>query len=374
MRILICGGGGEEGSGVAKDLIQFYGSRISKIVVGDVDLDRANRTFGAAGSDKVSVQYLDISDHRQLVGAIKKVDIVINCVGPFFRWGAKVLKAAIEAGKDYLDIDDDSESTLEKLCLDDEARAAGVTAIIGLGSGPGSDNLLARHAAEKLDRVDEINIYWVVNGRLPGSRLAPKGAMLHAYYGIQKAGPQYINGKLMEMPPLSGATVVDFDPPVGRAEVVYFGHPEPVTLPRYIKGVKTVTNRGGILPSYQMRIIREAVDLGLTRDEPLEIAGAHISPIEYLYVLQRTFVPDQYPGEFPMSGIKIEVRGEKDGKPQEYIYGSSTKSMAGATAAPVAIGVLMIYDGDIKKKGVFAPEGCIDNFGKFMSELAKRSI
>jgi saccharopine dehydrogenase-like NADP-dependent oxidoreductase len=64
----------------------------------------------------------------------------------------------------------------------------------------------------------------------------------------------------------------------------------------------------------------------------------------------------------------------KNGKPHEYIYGGATTSMAKATAAPAAIGALMIYEGDIKKKGVFAPEGCIDNFRKFMTELKKRGI
>ena len=82
----------------------------------------------------------------------------------------------------------------------------------------------------------------------------------------------------------------------------------------------------------------------------------------------------EYSGDCNMSWIKIEVRGEKDGKPQEYIYGGSTKSLPTATSAPTSIGVHMIDDGDIKKKGVFAPEGCIDDFGKFMTELKKREI
>lgn len=374
MRILICGGGGEEGSAAAKDLIQFYGDRISKLVLGDIDLDKVNRTVAAIGSDKVSACYLDITNYQALLKATKEADIVLNYVGPFYRWRTKVLKAAIEAKRNYIDIDDDTESTLEKLDLDEEARAAGITAIVGLGSGPGSDNLLAKHAAEKLDRVDEINIYWVVNQRFASSRLIPKGVMLHICRGIQKAGPQYIDGKFVEMPPLSGATWVDFDPPVGRAEVCYFAHPEAVTLPRYIKGLKRATNRGGMLPDFQMRRLREAVDLGLTRDEPIEVEGKLISPTDFLSALQNTIIPDEYSGEFPMSGIKIEVRGEKDGEPQEYIYGGSTKSIARATAGPAAIGVLMFHDGDIKKKGVFAPEGCIDDFGKFMTELKKRSI
>ena len=374
MRILVCGGGGEEGTYFVQDLLKFYGDEVSKVILCDKSLDKLNRAVAVIGSGKVSIQSLDISDHEALVKGMKDVDIVLNYVGPFYRWGTKVLKAAIEAKKHYIDIDDDSESTLAKLDLDEEARAAGITAIVGLGSGPGSDNLLARHGAEKLDRVDEINIYWVANIRFSGSRLLPKGVLAHCLNGIQRAGPQYIDGEFVNPPPLSGATWVDFDPPVGRAECVYFGHPEAVTLPRYIKGLRTATNRGGLIPDFYMRHIREAVDLGLTREEPIEVEGKLISPIDFMSALEDANPCTGYPGDSPMSGIKIVIRGEKGGAPQEYIYGGSTKSMARATAGPAAIGVLMIYEGDITKRGVFAPEGCIDNFTKFMTELEKRGI
>jgi saccharopine dehydrogenase-like NADP-dependent oxidoreductase len=373
MRILVCGGG-EEGTTFARDLLEFYGDRVSKIVIGDKNLENAKKAEAEIGSSKASVQRLDISDHKELVEAIKNVDLVMNYVGPFYRWGNKVLKAAIEAKKNYIDIDDDSESTLQCLDLDEEARAAGITAIIGLGSGPGADNLLARYGAEKLDRVDEINIYWVGNFRYLGSRLQPRAVYAHALNGIQKAGPQFINGEFVNPPPGSGATWVDFDAPIGRAECLYFAHPEAVTLPRYIKGLKTATNRGGLIPDFRMRRLREALDLGLAQEKPIEVEGKLVSPISFMCALEDAYPPPEYPGDNTGSAIKIEIRGMKNGKPHEYIYGGATTSMAKATAAPAAIGALMIYEGDIKKKGVFAPEGCIDNFRKFMSELKKRGI
>ena len=374
MRILNCGGSGEEGIFFTQDLLKFYGDKVSKVILCGRSQDKLNKAVVEIGSDKVTSQVLDINNHQEMVKAMKEVDLVLNYVGPFFRWGTKVLDAAIEAKKNYIDIDDDSESTLKKLDLDEKARAAGITAIVGLGSGPGSDNLLAKHAADKLDRTDEINIYWVANMRYLGSRLMPKAVITHSYNGIQKAGPQFIDGKFVSPPPLSGAAWVDFDPPVGRAECMYFGHPEAVTLPRYIKGLKRATNRGGLLPHYQMDRLREAVHLGLTRNEPIDVNGQPILPIDFMAALGDAFPPDEYVGGSAMSGIKIEVRGWKDGKPKEYIYGGSTTSMAYATAAPAAIGVCMLYDGDIKKKGVYAPEGCIDDFGKFMTELKKRGI
>jgi len=374
MRILVCGGSGEEGIFFARDLMKYYDDRVSEVIIAGRDLEKANKAVEIIGSKKASAKSLDISNTKELMHAIKEVDIVMNYVGPFFRWGTKVLEAAIEAGKNYIDIDDDSESTLLKLDLDEKAREAGITGIVGLGSGPGSDNILAKYGAEKLDQCDEINVYWVGNFRYEGSRLQPRAVLAHAYNGIQKAGPQYLNGEFVYPPPLSGATWVDFAPPVGRAECMYFGHPEAVTLPRYIKGLKTATNRGGLIPDFRMRRLREAVDLGLARSEPIEIQGKLVSPIDFLCALEDAYPPGEYPGDNAGSAIKIEIRGLKDGKPKEYIYGGATNSMAYATAAPASIGVFMFHDGDIKKKGVFAPEGIIDNFGKFMSELKKRKI
>ena len=57
-----------------------------------------------------------------------------------------MLRAAIRAGCHYVDVCDDWEPTLEMLALDTEARAAGVTAVIGLGASPGITNLLAVQA------------------------------------------------------------------------------------------------------------------------------------------------------------------------------------------------------------------------------------
>jgi len=374
MKVLIIGGAGEEGSSVAKDLLKFYPDKVSHIVLGDKNEAAAKRVIAEIGGNKVSSRVMDISDHKRMVKDMADVDMVMNYVGPFFRWGPRVLKAAIEAKRNYIDIDDDSESTLKKLDLDDEARAAGITAIVGLGSGPGSDNLLARHGAEKLDRADEINIYWVCSLRAASnSRVVTPAAFRHVHRGIETAGPQYMDGAFVNPAPLSGATWVDFNPPVGRAEVVYFGHPEAVTLPRYIPGLKRCTNKGGVIPGFEMRRLREAHDLGLTRDEPVDVLGHQISPIDFAVALENTFVPDECLGE-AISGIRIEIKGVKDGQPKEIVYQDSTSSLSGATAAPASIGLLMLYDGDIKKKGVFAPEGCIDDFKKFMTELNKREF
>lgn len=41
-----------------------------------------------------------------------------------------------------------------------EWAEAGVTAVLGLGSDPGISNILCKAVAERLDRIDRINLYW----------------------------------------------------------------------------------------------------------------------------------------------------------------------------------------------------------------------
>jgi hypothetical protein len=66
-----------------------------------------------------------------MVQAMSEVDVVMNCSGPYHLLGVKVLKAAIEAGKHFVDYCDDVAPTLEMLALSDQAKAKGITAIIG---------------------------------------------------------------------------------------------------------------------------------------------------------------------------------------------------------------------------------------------------
>src|SRR5690606_15578076 len=80
---------------------------------------------------------LDVTDGPALDAALRAADLVVNTVGPYFRFGPPILAAAIAAGCDYIDICDDPQPTIEMLELDARAKAAGVTALLGMGASPG---------------------------------------------------------------------------------------------------------------------------------------------------------------------------------------------------------------------------------------------
>jgi hypothetical protein len=79
-------------------------------------------------------------------------NVVASAIGPFSKYGVKVLKAAIEARVNFVDICDDPQPTIDELNLHDEAKQVAITAMIGMGNNPG---------VGKLDEVEGIEFIWV---------------------------------------------------------------------------------------------------------------------------------------------------------------------------------------------------------------------
>jgi saccharopine dehydrogenase-like NADP-dependent oxidoreductase len=321
-------------------------------------------------------QSVDVEDSRSLNKAMKDTDIVLSTVGPFYKYGATILKAAIRAGVDFLDINDDYDSSRDSLDLSNEAQKAGVTAIIGAGASPGVTNVLAKYGTEKLDRVDEINTLWCESATDPTG----SAAMTHWIHIISGSIPTYRNGRWVDVPGLSEPEIVDF-PVFGKAEVAYVGHAEPVTIPRFIENVQVVTNKGGLLPSSAMTFYRTMMDLGFGSDKEFRVREGVYVPMNELGVKIMRAMPHFAPETFqrlvngsPKLGIalKVNVTGEADGRKTRLSYGCAADVRL-LTSIPLSIAAIMVLNGDIRVKGVFAPEGAI-NTVEFLKELTKAGI
>jgi len=380
MRICVLGGAGHIGSGVVRALVKCAPD--AEVVIADKNLEEAKELVAELGG-KVSVQSVDADDSKSLIRVMKDVDVAISAIGPYYVYGVKVLKAAIDAKTNFVDIDDDYDATKACLDLHDEARKAGVTAIIGLGATPGLTNVLAKYGSEKLDKVDEIHTSWAWTAIDPFM-----GPAIIAHYFHASAGdvPTYRDGRWVEVSALSEQEVVEFPPPLREIEVFHVGHPEPVTIPRYIKGVKVVTNKGTVWPSFMAEATKVFADLGLIGLKEFTIKGVTM-PVRDVAVEFVMSIPELTPaktisalateaderyGECALEGVglKVKVKGESRGKTVCCSYGVACRSAIFCTALPAVIGALMIARNEVKERGVFAPEGVIDS-KKFLKEIAK---
>lgn len=368
MKIIVLGGFGIMGSSVCRDLIK--GADVEEVIIADRRIHKENLHESVKASNKVSTQIFDSADFQTLVEILKGNDVVINCVGPFYKFAIPTMKAAIEAGVNYLDIMDDYDATMASFNLDELARKAGISICIGFGSSPGFGNVVAKYAVDKLDQVDEIRLLWGFALNDP----AGPSVLAHMFHALQGEIPQYLDGKLVNVPGGSGGEeIVDFGEPYGKCPVYYLGHPEPITMPRYFKGVKTVVNKGCFLPLWVNGLFFDLIKHGFADREPVKVNGNPIVPEDFIVqVMQEGASFRRQVEEYTTAPLHVVVKGKERNKIVTYVYKSAGR-MAPGTAIPASICAQMLGRGEIKEKGVLPPEACIDPKA-FLGMFAKKGF
>ncbi|MCG6878020.1 MAG: saccharopine dehydrogenase NADP-binding domain-containing protein [Deltaproteobacteria bacterium] len=359
MRALIIGGVGGMGQGVARDLVKQ--EQVTDVILADLYPDPERLSKKLRENEKTKLVKMDVNDHEGMVRAFKDIDVVINTAGPFYKTAVPVAKAAVGAKVNYIDICDDYEGTeiLFESEIDKLAKDAGITVLTGMGSDPGTNNVLVKWYADRLDQVDEIYLYWVVSiAELAGA------AWDHSLHMTLGKIPQYIDGELVHVEGGTGEVAEQFLEPLGTCHVRYVGHPQPLTLPKYIKGVKNVIIKGALIPLWVDELIKEQKNTGFLGTEPVDIKGTKITPYDLALKLWES-IPEGRDNGPQSSGLKVIVKGERDGKKVVYTA-DMVGRMAPGTGLPASIASLMMDAGDVTVKGVVAPEGCIDP-NKFLS-------
>lgn len=379
MKIVVLGGAGHIGSRIVDEILRLSPS--AHVTIADIDEIKGQQIAKQMGVDFVKA---DVTRSGELLEILKGKDVVVNAVGPFYRFGVQVLKTALTAGISYVDINDDYDSTLEGLALDRIAREKGVTAIIGMGATPGITNVLASIGAEKMDEVEEIGTYWIWTAIDPTMGNAIIEHFFHAITGNVKV---FKNGNWVDEKALSEAETFDFPEPIGTWEVAIVGHPEPITIPRYIKA-KNVFNKGGIWPSELNEIAKVFAQLGLTGEGIVNLRGQQFKAIEIAVAIAMSLnqlVPAEelqntlakiYErlGDYSLMGmgLGVKIKGKKDDEGYVIEYGIAFKDSAQATALPCAVSALEIAKSEMPK-GVFPPEAKVVDLNKVISEVKKIS-
>jgi saccharopine dehydrogenase-like NADP-dependent oxidoreductase len=369
-RILVTGGAGEMGAYACRLLAAA--DEVAHVVIADRDLAKAEKLVADIGANS-SALGLDIADGEALAGALADVDLVLNCAGPFYRFGREVLNAAIDAGTDYLDICDDWEPTLEMLELDEAAREAGVTAVIGMGASPGTSNLLAVLAMDECDTVEKIYTSWRASAaHFPkahdGQEFADATAAIqHWVHNCTEPIKFWRDGGLVDGYGLEEMELTY--PGVGTDPVWICGHPEPLTLPRVRPEVRESLNvmsaRRGLMDAITAIALR-------VRGGELDVRQASEA------LLRSENVAGKGAGPSPSlpSNIFAIAEGTKDGKrvrvgAQALVQPEG--NMGEMTGIPLAVAALMSARGQVAKPGVHGPEGAIDP-KVFFQDLAQYAV
>lgn len=359
-----------------KDLVA---SGVEDVVVADLDLGRAEQLVGssAPGATPVAV---DATDHGALVGVLEGADVVANCAN--YAINTQVMNAAAAANVDYLDLGGLYRGTRRQLELHAEMEAAGILCLLGMGSTPGTMNVMAAHGAAMLDEVHEIHL------RCGGYDPEPPSAPLPAPYAIDTILDEFTlpgmvleNGLLQEVAPASHDERFDFPEPVGEQTAVLTLHSELATMPETFaeKGLRTCTFKVAFGEDFIARY-RLVAALGLASTEPVPTGdGAQVVPRALLKTLALGH-PQEFSGK-DIESLVVLLRGVRDGRSveirvEEISPPNDAYGVGGAdanTGIPPSVVAQMIARGTIKGVGALAPEQVVPP-EEYFAELKRRGI
>ena len=362
-RVLVLGGCGAVGRVAVRTLVGL--KEFEEVVIGDINYEQAKTLAEELGQGAVA-QKVDVLDSQSLKSAISGADLVLNCVGPFYKFVKPILQAVIEARVNYLDICDDVDVTAEILEWDEQAKEAGIICLLGMGSSPGVTNLLARYAYDHLlDETEAIDIYHAHGGE----PFEGEGVVGHRLHCMSIDIPMFLEGefkqvKFFEPEGIALREEVDFFK-IGRHRVYPYPHPETITLPRFLGGLKRVTNKGTVLPDEYYELIMELCRLGLASKESIEVKGCKITPYDFAlaYIIrERERILKETNFGSQKGCVMVVVSGKKQGRERKYIFSMASESQAlgEGTGIPAALGAVLVKRGKYQAQGVVPPEAGID--------------
>jgi short subunit dehydrogenase-like uncharacterized protein len=183
-----------------------------------------------------------VDDPASLRDLLTDCAAVIDCAGPFVRFGEPVLAAAVETGTHYLDTT--GEQPYMKMAYErygSAAERAGVAVVPAMGFDYVPGDMIASLTADGMGELDEISMHYCWQGFKPSQGTARTTLEI-----LRGAGLVWRDGEWAEDGGGAARGVYEFPSPVGRQRMMRYPAGEQITVPRHIetRNVRTAINAG----------------------------------------------------------------------------------------------------------------------------------
>jgi saccharopine dehydrogenase-like NADP-dependent oxidoreductase len=401
MKILVIGSG-EVGTASAWDLLRD--SEVDMVGIVGRRKSSLERIRKRMGSDKLKLHVLDVSNAADMKALMKEYDVGIVSL-PDRKTSYGTLETAIEARFNIIDILEEyhrrpdryeteglnipHRMTLEEYggWLHERAMENDVTIVDGLGFAPGLSNITIGEAIGKMDRAESA-IARV--GGIPSKEASVKYPLKYMItWAFEHVLREYMiqveivrNGKVVEVPALSDRERFRFAK-LGKNEelecAVTPGMPSYIyTRPQLNEFAEKTVRWPGHYEGIDT--LKEFGMLDLT---PVEFRGMSIVPRDFILSLIGPRLKAAE-GDTDVCVMQNTVIGTRNGHGMRIDYymweeadrENGISAMGRVTGFPAAIGAKLVGRGEIREKGIVAPEDAIQGeaYRSFMEELAEKSI
>lgn len=377
MKVFCLGGAGNICREAVLDLVQH--SRFEKITIGDFNEEEGSKLAAQLNDPRVDFVKVNVFDHEATVHQMRGYDIVMD--GTTITLNGRSTACIAEAGCHGINLNGfGAEDEYDGLF-----KQNGKTCVPGFGMTPGVTQMMAMHAANQLDEVDEVR---VSHGAFRPIAFSKSIAETTTYeYDPNLPGRVvYENGEFLQVPPFARPREIQLPEPYGKTIQYIIPHAETKTLAKALKkkNVKLIEVRG-TWPMKNMQLVKALYEWGFMRNDKILVNGSEVGVLDciaqYLYQSKEGRETELYG-----YSLHVEVTGTKDGKKMRHtLYHThprsdgSVKGWEGLRAytrnvgIPMGIATEIIAQGKVKTTGVITPEEAFAPSDIFR-ELEKRNI
>ncbi|MDP3098526.1 MAG: saccharopine dehydrogenase NADP-binding domain-containing protein, partial [Syntrophales bacterium] len=312
MKVLCLGGAGKICRESALDLVQF--SDFEEIMIGDYDEKVGREVVAWLDDPRVNFKKVDVKDKAAAVKIMKDYDIVMD--GTTITLNGLSTACIAEAGCHGINLNGFGE----EYPYDPVFKKHGRTHVPGFGMTPGTTDMMAKYAIDRLDTIDTVRIS---HGAFRPIAFSASITETTSYeYDPKLPGRVvYENGQFVQVPPFARPLDVELPGPYGTHPQYIIPHSETKTVAAYLeeqgKQARLIEVRG-TWPPQNMQLVRALYDWGILRNDKIKIAGVEIGIMDAVSAYLMQYPVGQ---ETKLYGyaLHIDVTGTKDGKKLRYL-------------------------------------------------------
>jgi saccharopine dehydrogenase-like NADP-dependent oxidoreductase len=183
-------------------------------------------------------------------------------------------------------------------------------------------------------------------------------------YAVAGEVPSFLGGKLVDVPAGGGYEKVQFEPPLNDVTLFDCGHPEPITIPKFLSNIEECTLKGGLTPEWNNNFAAGLKNLGLLKSQKMQ---RRLSKV--IHRIEKIFETGD---AVEASGVRVDLYGKINGKDSHLAYATPSIPMGELTGYPAAICARLLAEGKIGGVGILPPESQDPKL--FLDELEKIGI
>jgi short subunit dehydrogenase-like uncharacterized protein len=337
--IALYGATGFQGRLVADELVR----RGAELVLAGRSEDKLKRLSEERGGG-APIRTASVDEPSSLRAMLEGCEVVINCAGPFSRYGEPVVRAAVESATHY--VDPAGEQAFVRAVFErygPPAEQARVALVPALGFDIAPADCIARLAARDREPLAEVLVAYAVD------LAASRGTALSALETLGGEEVVFRGGGWQPAPRAATPERFDFPPPVGRQPMMSFPGCEVITVPRHTRtqAVTVLVSASALAPHPAL-----APAVGFLR--PV-LSAALRTPLRHLATRLVQRLPegpserDRKAAEFT---VVVEARGEAGGLRRGVVHG---RDPYGLTAVTLAYGAQRMACGAYDRAGALGP-------------------